>query len=127
MHAQALTPTKLAKAMQRPKLQPHIHKFRAYGTRPAYDTVKPIADFFKLPVEALLDEREATRIAKERGLSRVDPALYMPKERRGASEGAPASQVAQVVSLIETLSPTDKAAALRALGVAPSKHGRRVA
>lgn len=60
----------LAKALGRPQLQPSLHKFMAGDvTEPQRSTAESLAAYFEIPVDAVYDERVATRIARERGIA----------------------------------------------------------
>jgi hypothetical protein len=50
--------------------QPTLHKFVSGRTRePSRQTAALIAEFFRIPLEALYDEEVATKVAAERGIA----------------------------------------------------------
>lgn len=60
----------LAKAMGRPNLQSQIYRFsKGEVLSPARATAVPLAAYFKIPTDALYDDRGATAVALERALS----------------------------------------------------------
>ena len=70
----------LAKEIGKPELQSTIHRFiHGEVASPKRATAEALAAYFKLPVDALYDDKLATRIAIERELS--PPARKVPKER----------------------------------------------
>lgn len=64
-----LNPTSLSKAVHGKTKQPQIHRFVA-GTaiEPKRSTLQPVADHFGIPVDALFDPREASRVAQQLGI-----------------------------------------------------------
>lgn len=75
IRAARLNPTALAAALRRPTLQGQITRLISGEVRhPRITTTKPIAEYFGIPIDALLDERAATRVAEERGLLAGGPA-----------------------------------------------------
>lgn len=71
----------LAKAIGRASLQAPIYRF-VHGevASPKRSTAEALATYFRLPVDALYDERLATAIANERGLR--TPPQHVPQQRR---------------------------------------------
>ena len=104
----------LAKAANVAKKQPQIHRWLDGSvSEPKRATLEPLAKFFDLPIEALYDEREATRIARDRGIPDPLPTLdKRPRQRR-------ASQVGELLKQVEQLSPKERQELLRALAAAP--------
>jgi len=79
----------LARKMGKPKLQPSLHRFAAGGVdSPAMTTAKPLAAYFKLPLDAIYDEKTATQIAKERGVVALPPRPPSTPRRPRASGSA---------------------------------------
>lgn len=70
----------LARAVKRP--QPTIYRLMTGEVvRPDFDTAAPVAAFFDVPITAMYDERVATAIAKERGLSAVASPKKRPRQK----------------------------------------------
>lgn len=75
MQREKLGALPLAKRMNKPTLQPQIHRFiNGNVANPARTTAVPLAAYFNLPVDAIYDEAVATTIAIERGI-RASPAI----------------------------------------------------
>lgn len=76
LKSRGLSPYAAAKAMNRASFQPTLHKFlHGQIESPTRPTAKRIADFCKVPVEAIYDAAVATRIGKELGLHKGDAAI----------------------------------------------------
>lgn len=88
-----LGPLPLAKKLNKPQLQPQIHRFiNGDVAEPRRATALPIAEFFGIPVEALYDEKIATKIARERDIPDPPP---VPLKRRRKAESIDPHAVAQ--------------------------------
>lgn len=82
MAAEGLGPLRLAKKMNRPKLQPQIHRFtRGEVLSPSRGTAEPIAAYFGIPVDAIYDEKVATLVANERKLTVLPMVAAIPKPK----------------------------------------------
>lgn len=69
MARENLGPLPLAKRMGYPKLQPQIHRFvRGEVAAPKAATAAPLAAYFKIPLEAIYDEKAATEAARALGI-----------------------------------------------------------
>lgn len=81
LKSRGLSPYATAKAMNRVSFQPTLHKFlHGQIDSPTRPTAKRIADFCKVPIEAIYDAAIATRIAKELGLDKgTTPIAPAPK------------------------------------------------
>lgn len=83
----------LSKRMNKPKLQPQIHRFiNGQVASPDNTTAAPLAKYFDIPLEAIYDEKVATEVAKMK-----DVRLAAPPD---AEDGKPKKQ------------PVDRAAGL---------------
>lgn len=83
MHAEGLGSLPFAKKLGKPGLQSQIHRFVNGGVdEPANSTAQPIAAYFKLPLEAMYQEKVATAIARERGITELPPAPPAPARKR---------------------------------------------
>lgn len=92
MHREGLGPLPLAKKIGKAKLQPQIHRFsRGEVANPDRSTAVPIAEYFHIPVEAIYDERIATEVARELGITAVAPASSTAP-RKKTSVAHPMSQ-----------------------------------
>lgn len=112
MAAQGLGPHPLAHRMKRPELQPPIHRFTNGDVKnPKVTTAQPLADYFRLPLEALYDEKVATRIAAERGI-KEPPARSPRRPRKPESGGA-----AELAEKFAAMSPDAQREALRLIGI----------
>lgn len=85
LKSRGLSPYATAKAMNRVSFQPTLHKFlHGQIESPTRPTAKRIADFCKVPIEAIYDASVATRIGKELGLhngsTAIEPAPNPVKE-----------------------------------------------
>lgn len=70
MHREGTGPYPLSKKLGIPSLQGQIHRYSKGDVKqPAPSTVSPLAKHFGLPLEAFYDEKVATAIAKERGIT----------------------------------------------------------
>lgn len=105
----------LAKAANVPKKQPQVHRWLSGDVaEPKRATVEPIAKFFEIPVEAMYDDREATKIARDRGIPDPLPTVdKRPRNRR-------ASPVAELLRQVQLLSPEERQELARALVEAPT-------
>jgi hypothetical protein len=82
MAREGLGPLPLAKKMGHVRLQPQIHRFsKGEVAEPAPSTAKPLAAYFKLPLEAMYDEKVATAVARERGITELPAQLPAAKKR----------------------------------------------
>jgi hypothetical protein len=70
-------PFRVARAMRAPSFQPTLHKFvNGQVANPKRPTAERIAKHFRIPVDAIYDERVATQLAKERlGHREDEPAV----------------------------------------------------
>lgn len=93
----------LAKAANVPKKQPQVHRWlNGEVAEPKRATVEPIAKYFEVPVEAMYDEREATRIARDRGIPDPPPTVEKrPRSRR-------ASPVDELIKQVELLTKSER-------------------
>jgi hypothetical protein len=75
----------LAKKMNRPELQSQIYRF-SHGdvASPERTTAAPLAEFFGLPIDAIYDEKLATAIAKERGITALPTPEPKPRKKGAA-------------------------------------------
>ena len=111
MHAQQLRTNSLAASLRKPSLQPSIHRFLAGQVKePARSTAEPIAAFFGIPVEALYNASEATRIATMRGLTVVDWPPKQARARQPKDAPGTSAKVAAVLKMLQELSPSEAAA-----------------
>lgn len=84
----------LAVAIGQPGLQGQIHRWmHGLVAHPRATTAQPIAAYFSVPMEALYVEEVATKIAKERGLTVVEP-----KRRRKESDSATEAKQAKAIA-----------------------------
>lgn len=98
MHEKGLGSLPLARALGRPALQAPIHRFmRGNVAAPEPSTARPIAAYFDLPLEALYDEKVASRIARERGLT-ILPEESSAVSRKRTSRPQDARLVAELVA-----------------------------
>ena len=99
MQKAGLGPSPLAKKMGKPKLQPQIHRFvNGQVANPERKTALPLAEYFGLPLEAIYDEKLATKIAAERGIQ-VPPAApeKPPPTRRRKDAAAPVAEATNLL------------------------------
>jgi hypothetical protein len=69
MLKEGIGPLPLAKKIGKPGLQSQIQKFKTGGVlNPERTTAVPLAAYFKIPTDAIYDEKIATAIAKEWGV-----------------------------------------------------------
>lgn len=104
MHRDGLRTLPLAKKMGKPALQPQLHRFvRGEVPSPDHTTAAPLAAHFKLPLDAIYEEKVATAIAAAQGLKVVDwpPQATRRKER----PAAPNDAVRATLALYERLGP----------------------
>lgn len=77
----------LAKRIGDAKLQPKIHRFiHGQVASPSIATAAPLAKHYKIPLEAIYDEKAATAVARERGLSEVPVPAPAQRKRRTADQ-----------------------------------------
>jgi transcriptional regulator with XRE-family HTH domain len=73
----------LAKKMGKPQWQSKIYKFaNGQVKNPEAETAMGLAAYFKIPLEAIYDERVATRVATERGISALPAQIKKSTERK---------------------------------------------
>lgn len=101
MHRDGIGPLPLAKKIRRPDLQSQIDRLRAGKVKnPTYGTIAPLAAHWKLPMEAFLDEKAATRVARELNLK---PAP--PRATRGTGR---VNRVQAALDQIEKMTSTER-------------------
>jgi DNA-binding XRE family transcriptional regulator len=95
MHREGLGPLPLAKKIGKAKLQPQIHRFsRGEVANPDRTTAVPIAEYFNIPVEAIYDERIATEVARELGITAiVTSSTSAPRKRPSLAHSVSQSNV----------------------------------
>lgn len=107
---QQLKTLQLAKAMGRPKLQPQLHRFlKGEVASPAATTAQPLAAYFKLPLEAVYDEKKATEIAKALGITALPeqpPAVKKPKAVKSGGDFDADTQ--KVASTYAKMNPAER-------------------
>lgn len=108
MQREKLGALPLAKRMNKPTLQPQIHRF-INGTvaNPARTTAVPLAAYFNLPVDAIYDEALATSIASERGikaLPAIAGAVKRPRAKLTVGDLSP-DEIAAVMAIREAKVP----------------------
>lgn len=107
MHQAGLGALPLAKKMGKPKLQPQIHRFvKGEVLEPARTTAAPMALFFGIPIDAMYDEKVATAVAKERGLSELPTQLISTKPPR--PKRSDESDARKLAADIQRLSPAER-------------------
>jgi len=103
-------PLPLAKAMRKPKLQPQIDRLsKGKVAEPKRTTTEPLAEYFKIPVEAFYDVDVAIAVATELGLP-LQGSLSRSTKIRPMKSGT-ATAKAQATPLPEAV-----AAAIRTIG-----------
>lgn len=96
-----LNPNSLAALLGKRSLQSQVARFLDGSTRnPRWSTLKPVAEHFKVQVEAFLDPELAATIAQQRGLTEDRSSL--PTVKPGL-ESAPRSPTAAPVPLNATV------------------------
>lgn len=111
MHQQGLGALPLAKKMGKEKLQPQIHRFvKGEVKEPARTTAAPLAEYFKLPIDAIYDEKVATAEAKRLGIKPLPPGLVpAPSAKAAKSVKAPFDpDVMEFARMVQKLSPTER-------------------
>jgi hypothetical protein len=105
-----LNPTQLAKEIKRPTLQSQIHRL-VHGEvgSPSAGTAAPLAAYFGLPLEAMYDEKVATALARERGVTELPPEMTPTKKKR-SKVAAPAldEDAMQVAAQYAELGPEER-------------------
>lgn len=126
MHAQKLKTNALASSMRKPALQPTLHRFLDGKVKePARSTAEPLATYFGIPVEAIYNQIEATKIASARGLTVVD---WPPKQARRSKDAVHAIQgdkIGAAVQAMALLSPDERRAVLERYSASIPKPGKR--
>jgi hypothetical protein len=114
MAEENIGPSPLAKKIGKPKLQPQLHRFiNGEVGEPRRSTMEPVAKYFKLPIEALYDEKLASAIAKERGVTALPPGEKKQRRPREQLSGNPpavagdelAARIAHLLQMIATAPP----------------------
>jgi transcriptional regulator with XRE-family HTH domain len=133
MKKEGLGPLPLARKLGNAGLQPQIHRFwRGEVPEPKNSTAAPLAKYFNIPLEAIYDEKVATLVAKERGLSVVPlPAPRAAKAKQAAATGELDEASLLMARRFAKLGPAERArfendlqrAYERAIGVPPSAAG----
>lgn len=109
MAREGMGPLPLAKKINKPALQPQIHRFvRGEVLEPSPSTAVPLATYFGLPLEAMYDEKAATAVARERGVTELPPEAMPIKKRRKVVAQAFDEDVMQVAALYAELSPEER-------------------
>jgi transcriptional regulator with XRE-family HTH domain len=81
MKEAGLNPNALADRLKKRSLQSQVTRFLDGSTRnPRWDTLRPVAEFFNVGVEAFFDSDIADQVAQERG-------LLQPKEAQSVDKG----------------------------------------
>lgn len=100
----------LARKMGSVRIQSKLHKFAAGGVaNPARATAEVIAKYFKIPVDAIYDEKVATAIAKERNISAI-PAGIAAATKKPAQKKRTAQEerAAKLVKDFMAMSPVEQ-------------------
>jgi hypothetical protein len=121
MRAQGLGAYPLARRLKKPGLQSQIHRFiNGQVAAPARSTAEPLARFFELPVDAIYDEKVATRIARERNVQEQQSSAPPsgPARTRQRAEEPPAAYsvepaLAQALAVLGRALESDMAPELR--------------
>jgi hypothetical protein len=86
MNKAGLNSNKLAKEIKRPTMQSQIYRFsKGQVLEPARNTAEPLALHFGIPVDALYNEKTATAVAKELGLSELPAQLARASNKKNAT------------------------------------------
>ncbi len=90
LKAQGLTSNSLARRLGRASLQSQIYKYiHGQVPSPRMETARPIAAHLGIPVEAMYDDRVATRLAGDMGLSEGGEGLKNVIAAQIPTEGFP--------------------------------------
>jgi transcriptional regulator with XRE-family HTH domain len=107
MAREGLNPYSLSKRLNGRTKQPQLHRYlKGSAAEPRRATLAPVAEFFKIPLEALFDDDAATEAARSLGLM-GEPAAEPPPARQPTTR-APLDQALDVV-LDAIASAPDKA------------------
>ena len=103
MQREGLGPLPLAKKIGKAKLQPQIHRFsRGEVANPDRTTAVPIAEYFHIPVEAIYDERVATKVARELGITAVVTSVATaPRKKPSVAHSMSQSTVKLAAKLLD--------------------------
>lgn len=105
----------LAKEAKAPLKQPALHRWLADQVgEPKRSTLEPVAKLFSLPIEALYDEKAATRVARERGIPDPPPVVVKtrPRKARGGEIDPTALELAERIQALDDASIKAKIAKL---------------
>jgi transcriptional regulator with XRE-family HTH domain len=117
MERHALTPQKLARALNREKMQAQFWRFaNGSTTEPRVGTLQPIATYFKIPLSALQSVQGATQYAAEHG---IQSARQPPRPAEPVGHTRAAGTVEEALQLLrerlDALPAEDKEHAVNAV------------
>jgi len=118
----------LARKMGKPGFQSKIHKFAAgHVANPLRPTAEALAGYFNLPVDAIYDEKVATAIARERGISPLTAEILAAKQK--TKRPAIDQEAKQAAATFASLTPKEREAFWQALdaarGTAPAEKAQQ--